>query len=142
MISRNRLLRNSSLRDNFTNCSIWRFCAAFCRSFLLIVGWYDTLSLGGQVSEKNYLKFRFKILWTNFNIYKRIMISDLTDGKVQNHTDKFFVSPNRMITTVSKKTWPTFLLIKSKQHGQMKNPFKTSKYMLCEQDPKDCSFLS
>ena len=36
-------------------------------------------------------------------------------------------------------TWPTFLLIKLKRHGQIHNPFNTSKYMLCEQDPKDCT---
>jgi len=46
-----------------------------------------------------------------------------------------------LIITVSKKASP-FLLIKSKQLDQIHNPFNTSKYMLCDKDPKDCTFLS
>ena len=49
---------------------------------------------------------------------------------------------NPLIQTVSEKTLPTFLLIKSKRLDQIQNPFNTCKYRLCEQDPEDFTFPS
>ena len=41
-----------------------------------------------------------------------------------------------------KKIRPTFVLIKSKQLDQIKNPLNMCKYRLCEQDHEDFTFLS
>ena len=42
------------------------------------------------------------------------------------------ISLEHQLQTVTEKTRPRFLLIKSKRHDQSQNPFDTYKYRLCE----------
>ena len=154
----------SQLRHVTSFLSTWRpLCGPICVSLLWrrALGWTGgyhnlskaisfrlffclTFSWNGPISEnKNYINDSVSISRVFFNSSfppANPKLSILSSYFVFSlRLLHFFPSKSFLLTTVSKKTWPPFLLIKWKRHGQMKIPFNTCQYVLCEQD---CTFLS